>query len=91
MPRLPFPRSNIAPTVAIITVSALAFLLAVSALSQAQGQEALQAALKQGGVVAAQERAGLYRKLQKHAAVLEAQAAVVKTVAKLIGPTVVHI
>ena len=36
-------------------------------------------------------RAQLYEQLRKHAAVLEAQSAVFKAVAKLIGPAVVHI
>ncbi len=43
------------------------------------------------GAVTEQQRAELYRILQRNAEVLEAQATVVKTVAKLIGPTVVHI
>ncbi len=90
MPRLSFLRST-AATSAIMVGWVLAFLPAVPGLPPAQGQEAIQAALGRGGPIAAQERAELYRKLQKHATVLEAQAAVVKTVAKLIGPTVVHI
>ena len=40
---------------------------------------------------AAQERAAWQRTLEQNAPVLEAQGAVVKAVAKLIGPTVVHI
>ena len=44
-----------------------------------------------GEPITPQQRAELWRVLREHAQVLEAQAAVVKTVAKLIGPTVVHI
>lgn len=39
----------------------------------------------------AEERAELLRKLQEHAAVLEAQSEIVKIAAKLVGPAVVHI
>ena len=38
-----------------------------------------------------EERAELFRVLEQHAGVLEAQSAVVKTVARLLGPAVVHI
>ena len=38
-----------------------------------------------------EKRAELQRLLDKHGPVLEAQATVLKTVAKLIGPTVVHV
>lgn len=47
--------------------------------------------LRRQGVYAPEERAALQRSLERHAGVLNAQAAVVKTVAKLVGPTVVHI
>jgi len=41
--------------------------------------------------LSAEERAELYRTLQQHAQVLEAQSAVLKTVTQLVGPTVVYI
>jgi serine protease Do len=52
---------------------------------------AVPADLEQEGAVTPQQRAALRGILEKNAPVLEAQAAVVKAVAKLIGPTVVHI
>jgi serine protease Do len=71
----------------------VAAILLVGALPQAaySQTEAIQAAVERRGPVAPEQREKLYRQLQSQAAVLEAQAAVVKTVAKLIGPTVVHI
>jgi len=57
----------------------------------AAAQEAQPAAFRRAAAVDPKERAELYRTLQDQARILEAQAAVVKTVAKLIGPTVVHI
>ena len=42
-------------------------------------------------VTSPEERAALQRVIEQNAPVLEAQAAVVKAVAKLVGPTVVHI
>ena len=65
----------------------------------AQAQDTLQTAAEAppgelaelGEPITPQQRAELRRALKKHAQVWEAQAAVVKTVAKLIGPTVVHI
>jgi serine protease Do len=53
--------------------------------------EVVQAAIERRGPVEPQKRDELYSQLRSQAAVLEAQTAVVKTVAKLIGPTVVHI
>jgi serine protease Do len=52
---------------------------------------AIQAAMERLGPVSPEKREELYRQLRTQAEVLEAQSAVVKTVAKLIGPTVVHI
>jgi serine protease Do len=48
-------------------------------------------ALRPARQLSAEERAELKRQLDEHARVLEAQAAVVKAVARLIGPSVVHI
>ncbi|HID76937.1 MAG TPA: PDZ domain-containing protein [Planctomycetaceae bacterium] len=58
----------------------------------ARGQvEAIQAGIERYGPVTPEKRQELYQQLQSQAAVLEAQAAVLRTAAKLIGPTVVHI
>ncbi len=57
----------------------------------ASGQVATQTAREGRGAISAERRAELYRQLRSQAEVLEKQAAVVKTVAKLIGPAVVHI
>jgi serine protease Do len=54
-------------------------------------QTAIPAGLERLGPVSSESREALYRQLRSQAEVLEAQSAVVKTVAKLIGPTVVHI
>ena len=60
-------------------------------LPGARGQTTVEDPAEYADPATPQQRAELYRTLRKHAQVLEAQAAVVKTVAKLIGPTVVHI
>jgi serine protease Do len=57
----------------------------------AQAQPALPAALERSGPISAEKRAELQRTLERHAQVLESQAVVLKTVAKLVGPTVVFI
>ena len=60
-------------------------------LDTASAQSAIQAVLERHQGTSPAERAELYRQLNSQAEVLEKQAAVVKTVAKLMGPTVVHI
>ncbi len=57
----------------------------------AVAQSAIPAAVRRRGDFTPSERAELYRQLRSQAEIVEKQAAVVKTVAKLIGPTVVHI
>jgi serine protease Do len=57
----------------------------------ARAQTTLPAALERHGDITPERRAELYAELRRHAEVLEAQAAVLKTVAKLVGPSVVHI
>lgn len=52
---------------------------------------AVPAALEKYGPVSEAERAELVRELSEKAAVLEAQSAVVRLVAKIVGPAVVHI
>jgi serine protease Do len=57
----------------------------------AEAQPATSATLDRGAGVSAEKRAELQRTLEEHGRVLESQAIVIKTVAKLVGPTVVHI
>jgi serine protease Do len=76
--------------VAIVCLT-LVWFSCSSFLPGAQGQTTVENPAEYGDPVTPQQRAELYRTLRKHAQALEAQAAVVKTVAKLIGPTVVHI
>lgn len=59
--------------------------------SCARADDLLPAHLKPIGLLSVAEREELLRQLRDNARVLEAQAAVVKAVAKLIGPSVVHI
>jgi serine protease Do len=54
-------------------------------------QTALPASLEQAGVLTPQQRTEFQVELRRHAKVIEAQSAVLKTVSKLIGPTVVFI
>ncbi len=78
-------------TVPAIACVSLVVLVCVAGPREVPAQDAVQAAMQRDGAVTPKKRAELYRTLQQHARVLEAQTAVVKTVAKLIGPTVVHI
>jgi serine protease Do len=70
---------------------ALYVLGGLPAMRGADAQSVIKASIERRGPVGEEERAELYRQLRSQAAVLEAQAAVVKTVARLVGPTVVHI
>lgn len=54
-------------------------------------QSALPASLEQSGALSPQHRAELQAELRRHASVIEAQSAVLKTVSKLVGPAVVFI
>jgi serine protease Do len=70
----------------------LAFIISWAIfLANGRGQSALPAALEQAGRLTPEKRAELQAELQRHAQVLEAQSAVIKTVAKLVGPAVVFI
>jgi len=57
----------------------------------AWAQKAIEAAIQRPGVVSPEKRAELYRQLQSQAEFFEKQSALVKTAAKLVGPTVVHV
>ena len=67
-----------------------AFCLLLTAAANAQ-TPTLPAALERPEATRPEQRAELQRELGRHAAILEAQSGVVKCVAKLIGPAVVHI
>ena len=69
----------------------LCLTLASVAHGQAPSAPALPAALERPEATRPEQRAELQRQLERQASVLEAQSAVVKTVAKLVGPAVVHI
>ena len=56
-----------------------------------QAQTAVEAGITSRRSISPQDRQELYRQLASQAEVLEAQSSVVKTVAKLVGPAVVHI
>lgn len=65
--------------------------LGLSAAATALGQSAVPASLERPAGMSPEVRAQLHADLRRSAQVLEAQSAVLKTVAKLIGPSVVHI
>jgi serine protease Do len=71
----------------------IVWLCLVAAAAQAPGQSApaLPAAIERGGSLRPEQQAELRKQLAEHAAVLEAQSAVLKIVAKLVGPAVVHV
>ncbi len=69
----------------------LSLLLAAVAWAQAPAPTALPAALERPEAARPAQRAELQRELERQAHRLEAQSAVVKIVAKLVGPSVVHI
>lgn len=68
----------------------LSFVLAL-APAGARAQATTPASLQRPLAMTAERRAELQAELRRHAEVLQAQSAVLKTVAKLVGPSVVHI
>ncbi len=70
---------------------ALSLVVIAAWCSAAQSQPAVPTAIERRGQISAQQRADLYGQLKRQAEILEAQSAVLKTVARLVGPTVVHI
>ncbi len=70
-----------------------AVLLAGAALSAAPAtaQTELPPMIERAGPTSPEQRAELMRQLREHLKLLEAQSAVLKAVAKLVGPAVVHI
>ncbi len=81
--------------ISLAGLSPLVACLCLAAVAQAQapGQSApaLPAAIGRGGSLPPEQRAELRKQLAEHASVLEAQSAVLKIVAKLVGPAVVHV
>jgi serine protease Do len=71
-----------------LTAAVLMFLWGIGT---APAQSALPAAVERSGRLTAEKRAELYQQLRSQAEFLEKQAAVLKTVSKLLGPSVVHI
>jgi len=57
----------------------------------AWAQKAIEAATQRPDVAPPEKRAEIYRQLQSQAEFFEKQSALVKTAAKLVGPTVVHV
>ena len=83
--------ARVRPTGRFGLAAALVALGVVLAARAARAQDAVQAALERRGPISAEAREQLYAQLRQQAEILEAHAAVVKTVSKLVGPTVVHI
>lgn len=74
--------------------SLVAFLLALALLGDPNAcwaQSAVPVAAERPGTLSAAERTDLYRQLRGQAEYFEKQSAVVKTAAKLMGPTLVHV
>lgn len=84
-----FPRPRL--TVLLVVFLASGVVLGDPALPRSAAQVAIPAGLERPGAMSSEQREALYRQLRSQAEVLEAQAGIVKTVAKLVGPTVVHI
>ncbi|MFW5693490.1 MAG: S1C family serine protease [Thermoguttaceae bacterium] len=74
-----------------LTLAAAVFLLAPMAAVPCRAQERAAEPFHPTTWQRPEERAELYRVLERNAQVLEAQSAVVKAVARLLGPAVVHI
>ena len=70
---------------------AAALLFASSGSGDCLAQSVTPAALGRAGILPPEKREELYRQLRSEAEILKTQTNVVKTVAKLVGPTVVHI
>ena len=79
------------PPFALRLCLVLSLVSCLAAAAYAQSSLALPAALERPSNVRPETRAELRRELDRYARVIEAQSAVVKIVAKLVGPSVVHI
>jgi serine protease Do len=85
---VPFPVHRTVP--GLFLAVGILLLLVHAAFAQAPGPT-LPASLERPAAAAAEERAELRRELRRNAEMLDAQATVVKIVAKLVGPAVVHV
>jgi len=79
------------PPFALRLCFVLSLVPCLAAAAYAQSSQALPAALERPSNARPETRAELRRELDRHAIVIEAQSAVLKIVAKLVGPSVVHI
>ncbi len=73
---------------------AFPFLVALAVIfhvSLSPAQSVFETAVERHGPITSDKREELTRELRAHAAVLEAQSGVVKSIVKLVGPAVVHI
>jgi serine protease Do len=86
----PFSRFLLRPAAACVCC-VLPFVACLAATAHAQSSPALPTALERPADARPETRAELRRQLDHHAEVLQAQSAAVKIVAKLMGPSVVHI
>ncbi len=75
----------------LLVCLSVAMLLPLALSQLANAQTAIEVAIKREADARQEERLELEQVLRRHARVLEAQAAVLKAVAKLVGPSVVHI
>jgi hypothetical protein len=91
----PMRRTFLYPTIACLLAGSFFFALIEQAFGQhaekSPAQSVLPASLEQPGAITPQKREELQAELRRHAAVLEAQSAVLKTTSKLVGPSVVFI
>jgi serine protease Do len=76
---------------ACLILPALAIIYFLALPAAVFAQNTLPASLEHGRTLTPEKQAQLREELQRHSAVLEAQSAVLKTVAKLVGPSVVFI
>jgi serine protease Do len=83
----PMRKIIIYPTLACLIAGSFFFSFA----EKAPAQSALPASLEQAGALTPQRREELQSELRRHAAVIKAQSAVLKTASKLVGPAVVFI
>ncbi len=87
--RIPFLTRPAAAIWLLLLIPALNFSVAMG--QSRTGRSAIPTALEKFGPLNEETRSALMRELSEKAALLEAQASVVRLVAKIVGPVVVHI
>ncbi len=75
----------------LLIFSSLAIICGLVLPAGLFGQNTLPASLERGPTLSPEKQTELQQELQRHMAVLDAQSAVLKTVAKLVGPSVVFV